>query len=212
MLIHQPWGISAYGTATVYAEPDHAVVRLAVNRTGNKPEQALAAATDAVAAVRRTLRARGVPDSDVTASRTSIRSAWDGWGANRKFLGHHCRVELTIRVSQMDATESLVVELIAAGAEEIIGVEYGTGKLSELRAEARRQAIAAARTKAELYADAAGVAVGPVIHIEDVDPGSSKPVYRGAAAGAEAAVDQADFAPGQLTISVAVALGFSIAH
>jgi uncharacterized protein len=213
MLIHKPWGISSYGTATVYAEPDHAVVRVALNRTANKPEQALDAATSAVTGVRRTLRARGVADKHITSSKTSIRSAWNGFGSDRKFLGHHCRVEFTIRIDQLDSVEGTVVELVRAGAEEIISVDYATTQLSALRAEARRQAIAAARTKADLYAEAGGVKVGPVVHIEDVDPNRPTVSYRGATPEAGSSGDgDGGFAPGQLTISVAVALGFAIAY
>lgn len=42
--------------------------------------------------------------------------------------------------------------------------------LSYDRAEARRQAITAAREKAEVYSAAAGVEVGEVIQIEDINP------------------------------------------
>jgi hypothetical protein len=42
--------------------------------------------------------------------------------------------------------------------------------LKELRADARKQAVVAAREKAELYCREAGVAVGKVIAIEDSNP------------------------------------------
>lgn len=209
MLIEQPWGISAYGTGTVDTEPDHGVVRVAVNRTNNQPDQALEATRQAVAAVRQVLRDRSVPDANVTSSRTSIQSSWDGYGPERKFLGHQCRAEFSIRVDQLDAVEPIVVELVAAGADEVLGVDYETSQADELRTEARGRAIAAAQAKAAHYAEAAGVALGPVVHIEDVDAGPSPVMYR-LAAGAPAADGSTDFAPGQLTVSTSVALGFAI--
>jgi uncharacterized protein YggE len=42
--------------------------------------------------------------------------------------------------------------------------------LKQLRAEARRRAVSAAREKAELYRTAAGVSLGGVLAIEDVNP------------------------------------------
>ena len=144
MLIERPWGICAYGHGTVHTDPDHAVLRLAVNRIDNKPDRALQAAKDAVAAVRRVLRQHEIPDTAVTSSHTSIQSVWDGYGADRTFRGHQCRAEFSIRVSRLDLVEQVVVELVAAGADEILGVDYDTSRTKKLRAEARTQAVAAA--------------------------------------------------------------------
>lgn len=214
MLIERPWGISAYGHGTVDTDPDHAVLRLAVNRLDKKPDRALQATAGTVTAVRGVLRHHEIPDTAVTSSRTSIHSVWNGFGADRTFQGHQCRAEFSVRVSRLDLVEQVVVDLVAAGADEIIGVDYGTSRTTELRAEARTQAVAAAQAKAQLYAEAAGVALGPVVHIEDVDPDQGTALlYRSAAAGApQAESGSTDFAPGQLTVTASVAMGFSITH
>jgi hypothetical protein len=210
MMIERPWGITAFGHATAQVDPDHAVLRLAVNRIDNKPDKALQATSSAVAAVRSVLRHRGVPDAAVTSSRTSIHSVWDGYGADRRFRGHQCRAEFSIRVSQLGDVEQVLVELVASGADEILGVDYDTSRTREVRAEARREAVAAAEAKARLYAEAAGVALGPVVHIEDLNPDQPMAMaYRGAAGGDAAG---ADFAPGQITVAASVVLGFQIAH
>jgi hypothetical protein len=65
--------------------------------------------------------------------------------------------------------------------------------------------------KTELYAGAAGVRLGAVIHIDDVDPdqvGFER--YRGHGAGGASSAE--DLAPGHVVVSAAVILGFSIAH
>jgi uncharacterized protein YggE len=212
MLIEQPWGISAGGRGTVTTEPDHAVVSLAVNRTSNQPDEALAATAAAVAAVRQALRDQGIPDSDVTSSRTSIQSAWDGYGPERRFVGHQCRADLTVKVAALDAVEPAVVAVVAAGADEIQGVEYATSHTAELKAEARARAVAAARDKATTLAAAAGVALGPVVHIEDSDPDGDHPVMYRMASMPAADAGGMDFAPGQLTVTASVTLGFSISR
>ena len=210
MLIERPWGITAYGHATAQVDPDHAVLRLAVNRIDNKPDKALQATSGAVAAVRGVLRQRGVPDAAVTSSRTSIHSVWDGYGADRRFRGHQCRAEFSIRIAQLDQVEQALVELVASGADEILGVEYDTSRTREVRAGARREAIAAAEAKARLYAEAAGVGLGPVVHIEDLNPDQPAALaYRGAA---DAGAGGSDFAPGQITVAASVVVGYQIAH
>ena len=72
----------------------------------------------------------------------------------------------------MDKTDSLLTGLIAAGANELTSVIFQTTRLKELRVDARRRAVVAAREKAELYCTAAGVSVGRVLAIEDVNPES----------------------------------------
>ncbi|HEY8546348.1 MAG TPA: SIMPL domain-containing protein [Acidimicrobiales bacterium] len=210
MLIERPWGITAYGHATAQVDPDHAVLRLAVNRIDNKPDKALQATSGAVAAVRNVLRKRHVPDAAVTSSRTSIHSVWDGYGADRRFRGHQCRVEFSIRITELDQVEGTLVELVGSGADEILGVDYDTSRTREVRAQARREAVAAAEAKARLYAEAAGVGLGPVVHVEDLNPDMPAAVaYRGAP---ESAAGGSDFAPGQITVAASVAVGYQIAH
>lgn len=90
-------------------------------------------------------------------------------------------------------------------------MDFDVTPKSDLRAEARRQAVAAARNKAGLYAEAAGARLGPVVHIDDVDPenvGSEH--YRARGAGGQASA--ADLTPGHVVVSAAVILGFSIIH
>ncbi|MEL6343153.1 MAG: SIMPL domain-containing protein [Myxococcota bacterium] len=49
---------------------------------------------------------------------------------------------------------------------------FGTSRLAGFRREVCRSAVVGALEKAELYAETAGMALGDVIHIEDIDPGS----------------------------------------
>ena len=64
------------------------------------------------------------------------------------------------------------------GINSIWHVEFHSSKLKELRAEARAQAVVAARAKAELYCKAAGVKLGEVIHIEDLNPDVRRASHR----------------------------------
>jgi uncharacterized protein len=87
-------------------------------------------------------------------------------------------------------------------------VSFDVHAKPELRAEARRSATDAARRKAELYATAAGARLGPVVHIEDVDPERIGNQFRGHGADPESA--SGNFAPGHVVVSAAVILGFSL--
>jgi len=209
-LVERPWGVAAYGAASVKAMPDLVRIRFKVVRLEQTPSQAFAHASDAVHGVREVLRQRGVPDRAVQRSRLGLRSSWS-FTAERKFLGYECQAAFAVESADLDDVQQLLIDLVAAGANQIEGVDFDVTAKSELRSEARRQAVAAARAKAGLYAEAAGVRLGPVLHIDDVDPENAElRLYRGHGGGGEAA--GADLAPGHVVVSAAVILGFSIIH
>jgi uncharacterized protein YggE len=130
-------------------------------------------------AVREVLRRHGLPDRAVENSRLGLKSMWS-YGADRKFLGYQCQASFSVESTNLDDVQQLLIDLVAAGANEIDGVDFDVTSKPDLRAEARRQAVAAARSKAGLYAEAAGARLGPVVHIDDVDPEhAGAELYRG---------------------------------
>jgi uncharacterized protein len=210
-MIERPWGVAAHGAASVRVAPDLVRTRFKVIRLEQTPSQAFAAASDAVHAVREALRAHQVPDSAVERSRLDLKSSFTSYGPDRKFLGYQCKASFALQSANLDDVQHLLVDLVAAGANEIEAVEFDVTAKAELRAQARRQAVAAARSKAELYAGAAGVRLGAVLHIDDVDPEHGTiQVYRSAASAGGPAPE--DLAPGHVVVSAAVVIGFSISH
>jgi len=208
-MVERPWGVTVYGVADVKARPDLVRARFKVSRTEQTPSESFAAASEAVSAVRQALRDHGVPDAAVERSQLDLRSSHT-YGTPREFLGYECEASFAVETRDLDDVQSLLVDLVAAGANEIGGVQFDVSNKAELRAEARRQAVAAARRKGELYAEAALVRLGAVVHIEDVDPEKLSGGYRGHGSGGEASAG--DLAPGHVVVSAAVILGFSINH
>ncbi|MER7770133.1 SIMPL domain-containing protein [Kitasatospora sp. NPDC096140] len=208
--IKSPWGVTGYGAASVQAAPDLARIRLGVERTEPTPQEAFAAARAAIAALREAMRAHGVQDAQVSASRLDLQTAWSGYGADRKFTGYRCHAAFAIEYHDLDSLEPFLIAAVDAGANELDGVDFDVRNKPELRARARESAVRAARSKAELYAAAAGVKLGAVVHIEDVDPESiDGGRYRGH--GSADSASEADLAPGAVVVSAAVMLGFAIA-
>ncbi|MFF0153693.1 SIMPL domain-containing protein [Micromonospora sp. NPDC005203] len=210
-MVEHPWGITAFGAASVKALPDLVRVRFRIVRVEQVPAAAFEAARVAVRAVRGALREHGIADAAVERSRLDLTTATEYTDGSGKFIGYQCQAAFAVQSGVLDDVEQLLVDIVAAGANEIESVEFDVTGKRELRAEARREAVAAARAKAELYAEAAGVRVGAVLHIEDVDPeqpGASR--YR---SHAEAAATSAqDLAPGHVVVSAAVVLGYAVAR
>ena len=78
-------------------------------------------------------------------------------------------------VKDMVIQDSTYSGLYISGANQVQGISFGVEDNDKLLDEARTKAIADARRKAELYAAAAGVGVGKVLSISEVNVGWPAP-------------------------------------
>ncbi|WP_405914741.1 SIMPL domain-containing protein [Streptomyces sp. NBC_00728] len=206
--IDAPWGISVFGAASVDATPDVARLRVAINQTRQKPGESFEVTRGSVNQIREVLRGHGIPDTAVSTSRLGLKSSWS-YGNERTFLGYECTASFVIELRDLDILETVLVDVVEAGANQVDGVEFDVSTKKELRAQARKAAVAAAGEKAALYAEAADVRLGPVIHIKDVDSDQLQNTYRGHRQ-ASGAGGEGDLAPGKISVTAGVVIGFSI--
>lgn len=208
--IETPWGISVFGAASIDAAPDVARLRVAIKETRQQAGEAFEVTRRGVNRVREVVRGHGVPDRHISTSRLNLESSYV-YGSERKFVGYECTASFVIELRTLDALEAVLVDVVEAGANEVGGVEFDVRAKKELRAEARRGAVAAAREKAALYAEAAGVRLGGVVHIKDVDSEQMQSSYRshGRSATGEG---EGDLTPGRVTVTAGVFIGFSISE
>src|SRR6185295_3341751 len=116
VLIEKPWGVTAFGAASVRAVPDLARIQVSVIRVEATPDAAFTATTDGVRAVRESLRRLGLADTAVENSRLGLQSHWDGYGESRKFVGYKCASSFAIETPDLEQIQQLLVDVVAAGA------------------------------------------------------------------------------------------------
>ncbi|WP_067463653.1 SIMPL domain-containing protein [Actinomadura macra] len=208
--ISQPWGVATFGAATVVAEPDFARVTVELSSIEESPAEAFQAAQRLIADFRAVLRAHHIPVAGVSPSRLKLATHYEYSPAHetRRKAGFKCEAEYEIETRAIESLQQLLIDVVDAGVDQINGIEFDVRAKRTLRAQARRDAVGAARAKAALYADAAGIKLGRVLHIEDVDPERLKIYSHG---GVHGGVEE-DFAPGQIVITAAVSMGFAIDH
>ena len=207
--IDAPWGVSVFGASSVDAAPDLARLRVTTRQTREQPAEAFEVTRGGVNRIREVLRGHSVPDAAVSASRLNLRSTWSNYGNERKFLGYECTASFVIELRELETLEIVLVDVVEAGANQVDGVEFDVSAKKQLRAQARTAAVAAAREKATLYTEAAGVRLGPVVHIQDVDSDQLQNTYRshGQTMGAGG---EGDLSPGKISVSAGVLVGFAI--
>lgn len=213
--IQRPSGINVFGSCLIRVEPDYASLRFAVTRLAPEPAGAFEQAKLGARAVRELLSRESVADRDVHAAQISLEQAYDGYNEKRRFVGYRARVGFQVSLHALARFEALLVGIVQAGGDQIESVSFKTSRLRELRDEARKGAVLAARRKAGVYADAAGARVGHVLHIEDVnaeDVGRRSHMADVDLAGHdESALSGADN-PGSIVIAAAVMACFALLH
>lgn len=196
--IKNPFGISVFGSALLRVAPDFVTIRAAITRLEQKPAEAFQNAREAERAVTAFLRKNPVKESGV--SRISLAQEYRFVNSERRPIGYVARIGLTLVLSELDRIETVLSGLVEAGANEITSTEFHTVKLKDLRARARELAVNAARQKAEVYATAAKVSLGDVLHIEDVNPNVLRQEFHVAGARRSVQQDIIDSEPEQDTL------------
>lgn len=168
LTISNPYGVCVFGSALLRVSPDSVKIATAVHCVEKKTSDAFSKAKEAARAVFDFLQRSGIDDFGM--SRISLSQEHRYSGGEHRFLGYKATIGFTIVIKTLDRLEDIASGVIEAGANEIGSIQFQTSDLKDLRTQARRQAIDAAKEKAAVYAQAAGVALGKVIHIEDVNP------------------------------------------
>ena len=195
-------GITARGTGTVTATPDVVTVTLGVQTEGSSAREALDANTGAATALLDVLRGAGVDPADL---RTSDLSVYPSYGDDgRRITGYQVtnRVEAVLRDlagagALIDAAAGAVGDAI-----RVDGLTFSVDDDSTARAAARGDAVRRAVAQAREMAEAAGVALGPLLSVTEVPaPGAPQPFGALDAAAAQAPVP---LQPGSQEVEVAV--------
>ncbi len=166
--IETPFGITVFGSFITRVDPDIASISFAVNRLMGQPRDAFREAHEGAQKVRAYLAQAKI--DDFGASSITLSESYDRRGAEDRFLGYLARIAFHLVLHDLNTIEDVIAGIVDSGVDELSNIEFQTSRLKEIRAEARRQAVAASREKAENYCRAAGVSLGSVIHIEDVNP------------------------------------------
>jgi hypothetical protein len=204
-----PPTISVNGEATISVPPDLAQIDSGVTTEAKTAREASEANNKAMGIVLLALKNAGIAEKDFQTSRLSLSpQSAPGRNANAPFqiVGYRASNRVTVTIRDITKVADTIDILVGSGANEISGISFMVSKASKLLDEARSEAIADARRKAGIYAQAANVTVGAPISIsEETAPG---PVpYRKMAAGIAAS---APVAQGEETLRVTVSVSYEL--
>jgi len=207
-LAADPHTIAMTGHGEIRSVPDLAQVTAGVATSAPSAAQALSANSARMKGVFAALEKLGVPQKNIQTTNFFVSPQYTNGDNNtpRRLTGYQVTNDVTARIEDVGKLGSALDALVASGANQINGVSFSIQNDAPLLEKARAQAIADARARAETYAKAAGVSLGPILSIsEGGGPVPPRPMYRMAAMAADTQI-----APGEQSVTADVSVVWEI--
>ncbi len=164
--------IAVSGTGRVAAVPDLAELRLGVAVTRPTVEAARAEAGRSMDAILGAVDTAGVPRTDVRTAMLSVQPRYDYRDGRAPTLtGYELANVVQVTVRDLARLADVIDGTLAAGATSLDDLAFRLADPSEVERRARIQAMAAARARADVLADAAGLAIEGVSSVVEGDIG-----------------------------------------
>jgi len=218
--VQQKNTISAGGSGEVYANPDLAVVDFTVVTDAATVAEATQNNTTAMNAVNAAVKAAGVADSDLKTTNYSIYPLYDYVQAScvppcpegkRVLTGYEVSQTLEVKIRDLTKTGQIIEAATAAGANQVGDLQFTVENPDQYTAQAREQAIAEAKSKAQSIANQLGVELGRITGFSESGSVPSPIIYtESAAAGAGGAAVTPTVQPGQNKITDNVTVTYEI--
>ena len=201
--------VSATGEAR--RTPDLATVGAGVVTQAATASQAMADNARAMTATLAALRRAGIADKDVQTDRLSLQPQYR-FGDNRppQLTGYQATNRVSVRLHDLARAGTTVDALVAAGANQIDGPNLELEKPEAALDEARGDALAKARARAELYARAAGMHVARIVEISEGGGEYAPPVPMMALAKREVAAAPTPIAAGESRLTATLTAVFEL--
>lgn len=205
--------ISVTAEGAVAVKPDMARISIGVVTRAVTAAEALAANSRRMTQLFEALEAAGVERKDMATSSLSLypirkQSKRDS-DEGPRIEGFQASNNLSVTSRDLSKLGALLDALARAGANNMGGIGFDVSDREALTDKARRDAVAKARSRAELYADAAGVKLGEVLRIDETG-GNFQARHLGEARMAAAAAPAVPIAEGEIRITAGVSIVYAL--
>lgn len=195
------------------ARPDMATINLGVTTEGQTAAAALAENARRMTALVAALRRAGVAERDIQTSNVSVYPQQQYVeGQQPRITGYQANNSVTAKVRRIDTTGRVIDAAVGAGGNTVNGVSFSHSDPDAQLDIARRDAIAEARRRAELYANALGMRVNRIVSVSE-SGGYAPPIpvaVERFAMADQAAPPPTPVAPGEIETRVSVHVTFEL--
>lgn len=214
---NNPREISVEGQGKAYIVPDVAKVVLGTTANGAASDVLVSENTKKVNEIIKVVKALGIAEEDIKTVNYNLspRYVWDSTKGNVPD-GFTIDQSIEVKIRDFDKIGELLAQTAKAGANNTGGLTFIVDNEDKAKAEARKEAIKKAKTKASEIAGQTGLKLGKVIYFNEY---TNNPGYYYDEASVksfstpEAAMDIVDapiISPGQNEINVTVNLTYRV--
>ena len=202
--------LTVTGEGMAAAAPDMAIITLGATAEAKSAKDAMDETSAITQAILGRLEEAGIAPRDKQTSDLSLTPLWSHRNASDsrpRIEGYQASNRITLRVRDLERLGGVLDAVLTDGANQLGGLTFTLQDPGPLTDEARRRAVADARAKAELYAEAAGVELGALISLNEEGGRMPRPEMMSMARAADSAVPVAE---GETTISARVHMVYEI--
>jgi uncharacterized protein YggE len=202
------------GEGTVRVTPDYARIVSGATTRAKTVKEASDTNSRIMAAATAALLQSGIAQRDIQTSRFSVQPVYtppQQPPAEPKLTGYSVSNQVTVNIRDLDKVGDVLDRLITAGVTSVGSVSFLVSDQSKALDQGRAAAIADARRKAEIYAQASQLRLGDVAWVSE-DSSLAAPFAMRAPAASTAMATSVPIAPGEDTLRVRVTVGFTVVH
>lgn len=167
----QQQGIWVSGEGKVTVVPDIATLRLGVEAQEASVTEAQTQAAGAMDKVMTSLTGNGVAKKDIQTQYFNITKVtrWDDKNQQQVVIGYRVTNVVTAKIRNIDKAGSIIDAVAVAGGDltRIDGIDFSVDNPSAYYTDARKLAMANAKSKANQLAELAGVTLGKATYITE---------------------------------------------
>tara|TARA_R110002051_G_scaffold50724_3_gene97906 strand:+ start:21233 stop:21940 length:708 start_codon:yes stop_codon:yes gene_type:complete len=206
-----PAQINVTGTGTIAATPDMAYMTLGVVQDAQTAAAAMDAMATAMDSVLAQLRAADIEAADIQTGTLRLDPRYSDYvdGETRRVVGYVASTDVQVQVYDLDNLGNVLDLAVRDGANQMDGLRFDVAEPAPFLNAARQAAVADAQDKAQLYSQAAGVTLGPIMLISEVD-NADGPVPLMAEMAFDSARKTVPIAAGEMSISANITMVWAL--
>ena len=187
----EPRTLSVRGVGKISARPDSVHIQVGVSTEAPTALAALAANNESMNRLFQIVKEKGIAEKDLQTSNIQVMPQYSQPPIPQpgqiqrefipKIIGYRVDNQVAIRARDISKLGPLLDAVVEGGANQINGINFRIDDTEKLLVEARKEAMADAKAKANLLAGEAGVVVGAPLKIEE--EGGGRPMMDSIATG-----------------------------
>lgn len=205
--------LSVVGTGSASGTPDIAFIQVGIEVQNENVGTAVDEVNQRMNEVIAALKDAGIPETDIRTTNYSVNQQQQPMPAGQTASDTTQDIYVVsniaqVRVANIDDISNIIQLALDSGANRMYGLNFGIEDSAALISQARQNAVANARARAEELASEFGVTLGEPITINEYDSGGTPVAFESAGMGGAAPAPI--ISQGQQSVSIRLEVTFEI--